>query len=93
VKDGIAVLSPAVLRSCSKLLSALIEGRDHCLGDIRKEVIDAEARTGEWVHPIVFEQAANDEFQQKIGKVAHMDVILMEPEAHTGGAPVDRHAH
>ena len=71
----------------------LIEGGDHCLGDIRKEVIDAEARTGEWVHPIVFEQAANDELHKKIGKVAHMDMILMEPEGHAGGAPVDGHAH
>ena len=39
----------------------LIEGRDHRLRDVGKEVIDAEARAGERVHPIVFKQAADDE--------------------------------
>ena len=30
----------------------LIEGRNHRLGNVRKEVIDAEARTGEWIYPV-----------------------------------------
>src|SRR6202012_2989198 len=72
---------------------ALIEGRDHRLSNVGEEVIDAEACTWKRIHPIVFEQTANDEFQEKVGEVAHMYMILVQPECHPGRAPVDRHAH
>ena len=44
----------------------LIEGRHHRLGDVGKEVVDAEARAGKRIHPIIQQQAADDEPQQKV---------------------------
>ena len=44
----------------------LIEGRDHRLGDVGEEVIDAEARAGERIDPIAFQQTADDEPEQEL---------------------------
>jgi hypothetical protein len=70
----------------------LVEGRNHRLGDVRKEVVDSEAGAGKWVHPIVFEQATDDELQQELREIARSNLMIVEPESHTGGIPVDDHA-
>ena len=45
---------------------SLIKGRNHCLGDVGKEVIDAEACAGEWIHPVVQQQTAHDELEKEM---------------------------
>ena len=70
----------------------LVEGRDHRLGDVGKEMIDAEARAGKRIHPIVLKQAANDKPQQKVGQIARPHRMRVEPECHAAGIPVDDHA-
>ena len=70
----------------------LIEGRDHRLGDVRKEMVDAEARAGKRIHPVVLKQAADDEPQQKVDQIARTNGLRMEAERHAGGVPVDDHA-
>ena len=43
----------------------MIEGRNHRLGDVRKEVVDAEASTGERIDPVGLQETADDELKQK----------------------------
>ena len=71
----------------------LIERCDHRLCDVRKEVIDAEARAWERVHPIVQQQAAHDELEQEVGEVTRMHGMVMQPERHRAGISVDDHVH
>ena len=50
-------------------------------------MIDAEARAWERIHPIVFEQAANDEPKQEVGKVARPHRMGMKAQRHPGCIP------
>ena len=52
-------------------------------------MIDTEARAGEWIHPIVFKQAADDEPQEKIDQIARVDRLGVKAKGHAGGIPVD----
>ena len=70
----------------------LIEGRNHRLRDIGKEMIDAEARARKRIDPIVFEQAADDEPEQEVDQIARVNGCGMKPERHAGGVPVHDHA-
>ncbi len=55
-------------------------------------MIDAEARAWERIDPIVHEQAADDEPQQKVGQIAGAHGMRVKPERHAAGVPVDDHA-
>jgi len=70
----------------------LIEGGNHRLCDIRKEVIDAEARAGKWIHPIAFEQAADDEPYKKVHQIARVNGLGMKAKRHALRVPVHDHA-
>ena len=61
---------------------ALIEGRDHRLGDVGKEVVDAEARAGERIDPVGLQETADDELKQKLGQVARLNRVMMQTERH-----------
>src|SRR5665213_1671453 len=66
----------------------LIEGRNHRLGDVRKEVVDAEARTRERIDPVGLQEAADDELKQELGQVARLNRVMMQTERHRRGLPV-----
>jgi hypothetical protein len=70
----------------------LIERRYHRLRNIREEVIDAEAGTGERVHPVVLQQAADNESQQEVGEIAGPNRMGVETQRHPRRVPVDDHA-
>ena len=46
---------------------ALIEGSNHCLRDVRKQMVHPETRARKRIYPVAFEQAADDELQQELG--------------------------
>ena len=70
--------SPLVARLEELVKRVLIEGSDHRLSDVREEVIDAEASSRKRIHPIVDEQAADDESQKELGHLAGADGMRME---------------
>ena len=70
----------------------LIEGCNHRLGDVGKEVIDPETRTGKRIDPVVDEQAADDELHQEIHHLAGADGMRMKSQCHRAGVPIHNHA-
>ena len=55
-------------------------------------MVEAEARTGERIHPVIDEQAADDEPQQKVGQIAGANRVRMEAQRHARRVPIDDHA-
>ena len=55
-------------------------------------MVDAEARAGERIHPIVSEQAADDEPEQEVRQIAGTNGMRMEAQRHPRCVPVDDHA-
>ena len=41
----------------------MVKGCDHRLGDVRKEVVDPEARAGKRIDPVVLQETADDELK------------------------------
>ena len=52
-------------------------------------MIDAEARAGKRIHPIAFEQAADDEPKMEVYEIAGVYWRRMEAQGHGGSVPVD----
>ena len=54
-------------------------------------MVDPKARSGERVDPVAFEQTADNQSKQEVGKVSRLYRVVMEPKRHRAGAPVDDH--